>query len=90
MTVACPNVPAAASDAQKALVAAWGAFGINIVCDTANHWQWQETASDEDPPDWLGILSPPFSTLAACISDVEASLGPLPSHLQPPTAKDTP
>lgn len=90
MSAARTPIPVATSEAQIALIGAWAAFGINIVSDTADHWQWQETASEEDPADWLGILSPPFSTLAACISDLEASLGPLPSHLQPPPAKDTP
>lgn len=69
--------------AQKAQIDAWAAFGINIEADAANHWQWQETASDEDPADWLGTLSPPFSSLEACIADVEAALGPLPTHLRP-------
>ncbi|PZR93539.1 MAG: hypothetical protein DI537_10510 [Stutzerimonas stutzeri] len=80
----------AAPDTQAALVAGWAAYGINIVEDLSGAWQWQESASDEDPPDWLGILSPPFSTLAGCIADAEASLGPLPSHLQPTASKDTP
>ena len=90
MSAASTPIPAATSEAQTTLIGAWAAFGINIVSEAASHWQWQETASEDDPPDWLGILSPPFSPLAACISDLEASLGPLPSHLQPHPAKDTP
>jgi len=74
---------AAGVDALKPLIDAWARFGVQLERDAANHWQWAETGADDDPPGWVGIYSPPFSTFAACVADVEASLGPLPAHLAP-------
>lgn len=73
----------AASDALQPLIDAWARFGVKLERDTANYWQWAETGADDDPPGWIGIYSPPFSTFEACVKDVEASLGPLPDHLVP-------
>lgn len=74
---------AAGVDALQPLIDAWARFGVKLERDAANYWQWAETGADDDPPGWVGIYSPPFSTFEACVADVEASLGPLPDRLAP-------